>query len=82
MANKVTIKLNSEGVRSLLRSEEMLTVCEQYANQVGARLGSGYEVSTYVGTNRVNASVTAVSDSAKKDNLDNNSLLKAVGAND
>lgn len=82
MANKVTIKLNSEGVRSLLRSGDVLAVCEKYANQAVSRLGSGYEVSTYVGPKRVNASVAAVSDSAKKDNLDNNSLLKAVGAND
>ena len=61
MANKVTIKLNSEGVRSLLRSGEVLAVCEKYANQAVSRLGSGYEVSTYVGPKRVNASVAAVS---------------------
>jgi hypothetical protein len=46
---------------------------------MGASLGEGYEVSEYVGTNRVNVSVHAVSDRAKKDNLDNNSMLKAVG---
>lgn len=77
--SNVTIKLNSDGVRELLRSAEMLAECERLANEMGAQLGEGYEVSTYVGTNRVNASVTASSKAAKQDNLDNNSLLKAVG---
>ena len=80
--SNVTIKLRSEGVRELLRSPEMMEVCRQYAEEMGSKLGSGYEVSTYTGTNRVNASVHAVSDQAKQDNLDNNSMLKAVGGND
>lgn len=78
MAN-VTIKLNSEGVRELLRSAEVMAECRSHADEMGATLGEGYEVSEYIGTNRVNVSVTAVSQSAKQDNLDNNSLLKAVG---
>lgn len=78
MAN-VTIKLNSEGVRELLRSAEVMAECRSHADEMGATLGEGYEVSEYIGTNRVNVSVSAVSQSAKQDNLDNNSLLKAVG---
>lgn len=78
MAN-VTIKLNSEGVRELLRSAEVMAECRSHADEMGATLGAGYEVSEYTGTNRVNVSVIAVSQSAKQDNLDNNSLLKAVG---
>lgn len=78
MAN-VTIKLNSEGVRELLRSAEVMAECRSHADEMGATLGEGYEVSEYIGTNRVNVSVNAVSQSAKQDNLDNNSLLKAVG---
>lgn len=78
MAN-ITIKLNSEGVRELLRSAEVMAECRSHADEMGATLGEGYEVSEYIGTNRVNVSVTAVSQSAKQDNLDNNSLLKAVG---
>lgn len=78
MAN-VTIKLNSEGVRELLRSAEVMAECRSHADEMGATLGEGYEVSEYIGSNRVNVSVTAVSQSAKQDNLDNNSLLKAVG---
>lgn len=70
--------LRSEGVKEMLRSQEILDVCVQHATSMGAKLGEGYEVSPYVGKNRVNASVRAVSETARKDTLDNNSLLKAV----
>ena len=80
MANKLVLR--SDGIREMLKSQEILDVCVQYANQMGASLGDGYEVSEYTGTNRVNASVSAVSDAAKRDTLENNSLLKAGGNND
>lgn len=80
MANKLV--LNKEGVREMLTSKELLEVCVKYANQMGAKLGEGYEVSEYTGKNRVNASVRAVSDAAKRDTLENNTLLKAGGNND
>lgn len=78
MANKVDFKLNREGVRSLLKSPEMQSICLEYANSALGRLGPGYEVSSYSGQNRVNAEVRAESFAAKRDNLKNNSILKAV----
>lgn len=80
MANKLVLR--SDGIREMLKSQEILDVCVQYANQMGASLGDGYEVSEYTGANRVNASVRAVSDAAKRDTLENNTLLKAGGNND
>lgn len=77
MAN-VRVELNHEGVRELLRSAEMKAICESHANNALARLGDGYEVSSMVGKNRVNAEVKAVSYKAKKDNMNNNSILKAL----
>jgi hypothetical protein len=77
MAN-VKIVLNREGVRSLLKSEEMKAVCEQHANNAVQRLGTGYEVSSYIGKNRVNASISAVTSEAMRENLENNSILKAL----
>lgn len=70
--------LNSEGIRAMLTSPEMMSVCRGYAEEINASMGAGYEVSEYTGSGRVNVSVAAVSDEAKQDNLDNNSLLKAV----
>ena len=75
---KVRFELNEEGVRALLKSSEMKNVCESYANRIAARAGSGYEVDTYTGRNRVNASVSTGTKEAIRDNLKNNTLLKAV----
>ena len=74
MANK--LKLRKEGVREMLLSDEILEVCVKYAEQKCAGLGDGYEISKYKGKNRVNASVRAKSEKAKRDVLENNSLLK------
>lgn len=79
MAKRYRIELNGEGVRELLRSSEMMSVCKEHARQIAARAGSGYAVSTYTGKTRVNASVYAATEEANRDNLKNNTLLKAVG---
>lgn len=77
MAN-VKIELNEAGVRELLRSDEMRMKCEKHANEAIGRLGPGYTVTSHTGRNRVNASVLAESYEAKRDNLENNSILKAL----
>lgn len=77
--SKVKFELNRAGVGSLLKSQQMMNVCAAYADQVCARAGSGYETSTYVGRNRVNASVFPATKEARKDNLEHNTLLKARG---
>ena len=78
--SNVTIKLNSEGVKELLKSAEIMTECRSHAAEMAATLGADdYEVSEYVGTNRVNVSVRAKTEKARQDNLDNNTMLKAVG---
>mgnify|MGYP007092153529 FL=1 len=78
MAKKFEFELNKAGVRELLLSNDMMKVCDKYANNAVSRLGDGYEASTYHGKNRVNASVIAVTDKARKENLETNSILKAV----
>lgn len=75
---KVKFELNREGVRDLLRSKEMMNVCQEYANNALGKLGNGYEVTTHTGTNRVNAQVAAVTYAAKKENLSDNTIIKAV----
>lgn len=76
--SKVKIELNKKGVRQLLRSQEMKQICEEHAEAIRGRCGEGYEVSTYTGTNRVNASVYTATYEARKDNSDNNTLLKGL----
>ena len=76
---KVEIKLNREGVRELLRSEEMKAICEEHANEALGKLGDGYKTTTFVGKNRVNAELTTDSIKAARQNAKHNTILKALG---
>lgn len=74
----VKVELNHDGVKELLRSPEMLAICEEYAQKAVRNLGEGYEVSTHTGSGRVNASVVATTREAIAENKANNTVLKAV----
>ena len=75
----VKVELNSEGVRSLLQSGEMAAICRSHAQAIANRAGgTGYMVTTYTGRTRVNASVITATAEAARDNMKNNTLLKAV----
>ena len=76
--SKVKFKLNRAGVRELLKSDEMMQVCKNYADKARAQLGEGYKVSPHTGKRRVNVSVSAQTYKARKENAENNSILKAV----
>lgn len=76
--SKVRIELNSAGVREMLKSDGMKAICMQQASAIRSRCGDGYEVDSYNGKNRVNAMVFASSPKAKKENLKNNTILKAM----
>lgn len=78
MSKQFKFVLDREGVRELMRSEEMLSICQGYANNALGRLGTGYEVDTHVGKNRVNAMVSAKAYAARKENSESNTILKAV----
>lgn len=76
--SKTKIELNSAGIRALLRSEEMKEACQAQASAVAKRCGTGYESDSYVGKGRVNCSVYPATPKANRDNLRNNTLLKAL----
>lgn len=78
MANGVRIQLNRSGVRDLLRSDWAMGVCAAIAQSAASRLGDGYEVSRYTGRNRVNASISAESREARRENAESNTILKAL----
>lgn len=75
---KVKIVLNREGVRDLLRSDEMQSILREHANAALSQLGDGYEVTEHVGRNRANAQIAATEPKAYFENLKNNTILKAV----
>ena len=73
---KMKFELNRAGVSRLLKSPEMRSVIEANAASVQKNAGDEYVVK--YGKNRVVAFVETGSDEAAQDNLDNNTLLKAV----
>lgn len=75
---KVKFKLNYAGVGKLLKSSEMQTVLNGYASKALGRLGDGYETKTFVGFDRAHAIVKAETPEARRENSENNTLLKAV----
>lgn len=75
---KNKFKLNYSGVGQLLKSAEMQSVLNEKAAAIKNRCGDGYEQDVYVGKTRANAMVSATSYKAKKENMKNNTLLKAV----
>lgn len=60
---KVKIKLISDGVRELLRSDEMMAICRKEADDRAVRIPDS-EISEYVGKNRVNVSISTTYDNA------------------
>lgn len=76
---KITeVKLNSDGVRELLKSSEVQSECMKHANRALASLSEGYEVAEKNYPERSGAIVKATTYDAGKDNSENNSLAKAV----
>lgn len=77
--SKMNVELVSEGIVELLKSPEMLNVCEGYANNALQKLGAGYTSDSYAkGKSRVNVSVRAESRKAIAENSEHNTILKAV----
>lgn len=76
--SSMKFKLNRAGVAELMKSGPMISVLNQYGSKIKNRAGDGYEQDLYVGKTRANVSVKARTYQAKKDNLRNNTLLKAV----
>ncbi|NQI84087.1 hypothetical protein HO589_01820 [Streptococcus suis] len=75
---KMKFKLNSAGVRELLRSNAMQSVLTEKATAIRNRAGDGYAQDVYIGKNRANAMVYTDTIQAMRDNKKNNTLLKAV----
>lgn len=78
--SKVKVKLNRSGVGQLLKGAEVQELLGSIASDIRAKAGDGYEQDSYVGKRRANAMVYADSIRAKRDNLKNNTLVKAMRA--
>ena len=77
--SRVQVTLNTAAVRALLlQGDGIMAECGRQAEGIARRAGNGYACDPYAGKNRGNVRVTAESFAAKRDNLRNNTLLKAI----
>ena len=76
--SKFKFELNKAGVRELMKSAEMQSVLNKEAKRVQSTCGRGYDVEPYVEETRAVAEVRAVSFRARRKNLKENTLLKAL----
>lgn len=77
----IRVELNSEGIRQYLHTPELLALLKGYADKAAGQLGEGFAADTYHAAGRNIASVYADTPEARKKNLENNSILKAVLSN-
>lgn len=71
-------KLNKKNFRQVLTSPEMQAAITEVTQNINERCGKGYEMSVNKAKKRVHAMVFPKTRKARKDNLKNNTLLKAV----
>lgn len=76
--SKARFELNKSGVRELLKSSEMAEVIGEYTERVANNAGAGYSHNVRT-ANRAVGRVFAETSAAKRDNNENNTLLKALG---
>lgn len=78
MSKKVKVKLNSDGIRQLLKSQEMRTVLEGYGERTANNAGLGYAYSTHTTEQRAIVNVYPNTKEAAKENAEENTLLRAL----
>lgn len=76
--DKPKFYINRAGGRALMQSTEMQNLLRELASGVQGRAGSGFESEIYVAGTRAVATVSAATREAYRDNLQNNTLSKAL----
>lgn len=78
---KLRFELDRTGVGELLKSSEVRAVLHQYGDGAVSRLGEGYEAtdSDTSSSKRAKVMVRATTFKTRRDNVKNNTILKAVG---
>lgn len=76
--SKVAIKLSYSGIGAMLRGEEMKQLITDYASGVVQRAGGDFSFRVHNTGQRQAANVFPTTKEASMDNLQNNTLLKAV----
>lgn len=80
MANKVDFKLNLAGLNELMKSPAMQSHLQMAGQAVANAAGGDYGVRVHTASFVAIANVYPESKKAAKDNYENNTLVKALGA--
>ena len=80
MAKDVTFKLNLKGLNEFMKSSEVQAALDDAGEAVKKAAGDGYDTSSKKGRYIGFSNVFPDDDKAKRDNLKNNTLLKALQA--
>ena len=78
MAKKVIVKLKSEGIKELLKSEEVQKECMSHARSALGSLGEGFEAKEKNYPERSGAIVKATTYAAAQQNAESECIQKAV----
>ena len=77
--SNVKVELDTEAFNELRRNSNIVNKCKEEATRRSASLCDGYKVESRTYPDRAGAAIVVRGSEAYKDNLENNSLLKAVG---
>lgn len=80
MAKGMKFELNRAGVAELLKGSAMQGVLSSYGDSMAGGLGSGHSKNVAVLSTRAVCSVHADTYETRKKNLEQNTLLKALGS--
>ena len=80
MADKPRIEYNSAMFRAILTGAEVRADLEDRGGRIESAAGEGFEASTSVGANRVRVSVVAATAEARREEAENGTLSRAIGA--
>lgn len=76
----VRIEINADGVRELLRSQEVRDDLQRRAERIAAQAGEGYEADSSLSPKRARANVRTVTPEAMRDEAINHTLERALDA--
>ena len=76
--SNVKVELNSEGIIDMMNSNSMMSVLWAYAERVADNAGIETEITVQEGKTRASARVATASAESYRDNMENNTLLRAL----
>jgi len=76
----IRIEVNSAGIQSILKSDEVQELLRTKADRIAAAAGDGFEASSRVGKTRARASVITVTRAARLAEATDRALTRAIDA--